>query len=160
MSKFFYELLKSNSGQTIVEALVATAVVAIILVTLVSGLTYSVKNTAESKYRSLAGNLAQDAIEVFRRERLILGWATFLAETPSGTYCLNTLPSTTTAFVALTTGACTTTFVQSGMNFEREVVVTNTGTEVQLQSVVSWTDGSRTSSVTANQVYREWETTN
>jgi Tfp pilus assembly protein PilV len=93
-------------GQTIVEVLIATAVVGTVLTAVAGALTFSVKNTAQARYRALAASQAQDAVEVFRRERALLGWESFQAEINPGVYCYNTLPTNSTQFFAVTPGAC------------------------------------------------------
>src|SRR3990167_4923802 len=94
----------SQRGSSLIEIVVATGVMALVLTAILSGLTLSLKTNAESEYRSHAVKRAQEGLEVFRRERTLLGWDIFVAGFTSDTYyCLQTLPAPKTAF---TTGEC------------------------------------------------------
>jgi type IV pilus modification protein PilV len=148
---------KKQVGQTIIEVLIAIAVVSVVMITLASGLTFSVKNTAEAKYRAMATSLAQEAIEIYRRERSLLGWEAFQAEAVSGTYCFNELPSSTAEFAALTPDECTTTIAQVGTQFVREVTVTSTDTMVRLDVEITWNDGANERNVSVVQEFKQWE---
>lgn len=149
--------LTASRGQSIVEVLIAVAVVAVVLTTVAAGLTYSVKTTSEARYRAFATNYAQDAIEVFRRERATLGWELFRDNIEAGTTCLNTLPATTDAFINLTPAACTVGVPMLGMDFRREVVVTFLSPdEIQVEAVVSWTDGNRSPEISVVQQFRAY----
>jgi len=136
--------LKKQAGQTIVEILVATAVVALVLTAVASGLTYSIKSASESKYRSVATSKAQEAVEVFRYQRSTLGWETFVEVLATGgAYCYNTLP-TPEQFLSIGNSICDTGVADSGTEFKRDVLVTVAGDEnsVTVESTVSWTDGT------------------
>lgn len=154
----------SQAGQSIVEVLVATAVVGVVITAIASGLTLSVKNTAEAKYKTLATTMAQQALEVYRRERVVQGWESFRdALGAGGTYCLNTLPTNSTAFVNLATGACTQDVVIAGTGFRRsaEVVPSNLDADpepeqLQVTITMSWRDGARQRSVNIEQAFRQW----
>ncbi len=143
----------SQSGQTIVEILVATAVVAMVLTAVAAGLTYSIKNASESKYKAVATNKAQEAIEVFRYERSALGWETFVEVLgDGGAYCYNTLP-TPAQFLTLPNAICSTGVADSGTEFKRDILVSVAGDDnsVTVEATVSWTDGTTPRSVVVTQ---------
>lgn len=144
--------IKPN-GQSIIEVLIATGVVGAILTAVAATLTFSVKNSAENKYRSVATTKAQEAIEVFRRERAFLGWETFIDALGSGgVYCLNVLPSNSTAFASLTSSECEAGVAEAGTEFTREAVVTfPTASSVRIQAIVTWYDGAIERDVTVTQ---------
>jgi prepilin-type N-terminal cleavage/methylation domain-containing protein len=149
----------NQAGQSLIEVLIAVAIVGVILTTIAGGMTYSIKNTAESRYRSLATTLAQDAVEVFRRERSLLGWESFyeiFTGAPSETYCFNTLPATSTQFANVTPGDCTVGFAQVGTEFTREVIVDPAGGQLRVEAVVSWYDGSDQREVRVVQDFQDW----
>lgn len=81
--KFIRKKLKS-SGNTIIEILVATVVVGVILTALAGSMTNTIQNSAEAQYRETATRLAQDAMEVFRKDKNTESWTTFAA-TPADT---------------------------------------------------------------------------
>lgn len=157
MVKWWPNKLARSAGQTIVEVLIATGVVGVVLTAIAAGLSYSVKNSSDAKYRAFATSYAQDAIEVFRREKALLGWETFSENLTAGTYCLNDLPTNTAAFLALTPGSCATPTAQFGVDFNREAQVTLVNpTEIQVVVVVNWADFNRTPEVRVTQQFRPY----
>lgn len=145
----------SQAGQSVIEVLVATAVVAVIMTGIAVGLTLSVRNTSEAKLRAYASVQAQQVMEVFRRERVINGWATFHDTLATGDYCFNALPSSLSGFSALS-GECETGVSAQGTEFKHDVGVTVGTNSVLVDVVVSWTDGTRAPSVTISQEFREY----
>lgn len=151
-----YNKLSSSRGSTLIEVLVATTVVVFALTALMSSLTLSIKSTAENKYRSYATSLAQEAIEVHRRERALLGWQAFYSAIDDGVYCYNILPSTSEEFVLKLPGTCTDRFSQVGTDFSRSITITKGPDSVTANSVVDWFDGENLRTVTLEQVFREY----
>lgn len=147
---------KSQAGQTIIEVLLATLVVAAVLVAITYGMTNSTKNADQNKQRATANLYAQEVIEVFRRERDNLGWNSFQAElTDNGIYCLNNLPDDTQDFANLNTGPCASSSYISGTKFQRELVVDKSTNEVVLDVSVTWQDGTREQEVELRQALKK-----
>lgn len=152
----------SQSGQTIIEILIATGVVAMVMTAVAAGLTLSIKNSSQSKYRALGGRLAQEGVEVFRRERDRQGWESFYqtlaADGATFTYCLGKeLPDSTTLFADLRAGSCSTGFPFAGTDYTREAVVQLVNPRlVRIRVTVTWYDGAteRTSEIT--QELQDW----
>lgn len=154
----FTKLLPENSknqGQSIIEVLIVILVVGTVLTALAAGLTMSIKNTTQSKQRSLATSFAQESLEVFHRERSVSGWSSFHGALNSGTYCFNQLPVDSTEFELLSPGACPVGDHIAGTNFKREATVTVGPDEVTVVSTVSWFDGDTEKQVSVQQGYRE-----
>lgn len=150
----------SQRGQTILEVLIAILVVGLVMVALASMLTMSVKNTAEGKYRNLATSQAQEALEVFRRERVRLGWNAFKTAATGGLFCLNTLPSSSdnlTTFLAQNSDECEASYVVSNSNFTRQVEIQHAADEVVLIVTVGWLDGNQPREVILEQEFREYQ---
>lgn len=148
----------SQSGQTIIEVLIATLVVGMVLTAVAATLTVSVKNTAQSRYQEVARARAQSGLELFRRERNKLGWQTFQASLVSGTYCINTLPDSSMAFDALSPGACGNGVAVIGTDFTRDATVTVVSNdEVKVDVLVKWIDGVLNKEVKLTQVFRRYE---
>ncbi|MFZ5437562.1 MAG: type IV pilus modification PilV family protein [Patescibacteria group bacterium] len=157
LKKFF-----SQKGSSLIEIIVATGVMALVLTTIVAGLTLSLKTNAESEYRSQAVKRAQEAMEIFRRERTLLGWEAFI-NTFRGNpvYCFKDLPA---PFGAFTSGACGSddTIVISGQEFIREATVTVDETDpnnpqVRVVMTMSWTTNDNVKDVEIIQVFRRWD---
>lgn len=149
---------KNQPGSSLIEIVVATGVMALVLTAILAGLTLSLKTSAESEYRSQAVKRAQEGLEVFRRERTLLGWDLFVAGfTSDSFYCLQTLPAPKTAFLP---GACTDSdsIVISGVDFYRQAWVTidnsdPTQEQMQVTLSVQWPGGD----VELVQIFRQWE---
>lgn len=124
---------KLQGGSSLIEIIIATAVVGGVLTAVAMALTFSIKSTAEANYRSVATNKAQEAMEVFRREKTLLGWDNFYSVNSGfGTICLNTLPGVTELGGIANTN-CGTSYSLTvdgvGTGFKREATL-STGTDV------------------------------
>lgn len=96
---------------TFVEVLVATLIVAMVMTALGSMMALSARVAEANEMEQLAQLKAQQAIEFFRRERLVRGWKVFDDKLNNGhIYCLNDLPTDST-INDLTSVACGTDFV-------------------------------------------------
>lgn len=146
--------IRSQRGQTIIEVLVAAVIVSTVLTAIAIGLTFSVKTTADSRYRAYATKYAQETLEVFRRERTNLGWESFAVAVTSGVYCYNTLPASTQDFVARIPEECAAGQTIGDSIFTREADVTVTVDEVKVLSSVKWSDGNRLKQVEVEGVFR------
>lgn len=152
-----------QQGLSLIEVVFATTVIALVMTALMSVLTLSVFNQAQSRYQQQAGSFAQEALEVFRRERAILGWQVFVDSLSNGTYCLNSLPADSSAFQALSPGECEVTeFLDQpgvGTQYQRQITVAIDGSSnsVTLTSEVGWLAGDDQRQVTVEQVFRPIE---
>ena len=150
--------MKSAPGQTIIEVLIATVVVAIVMIAVAAALLLSVKNTAQSKYKGLASSRAQEAVEYFRRQRSLLGWTRFFETINAGTFCLNVLPITSEELGELGDGACEAGVALAGTEFKREAwidVIAANAIRVEIQ--VSWLDAGVRRNVSLVQEFKESE---
>jgi type II secretory pathway pseudopilin PulG len=152
----------SQAGQTIIEVLIATGVVALVMTAVAAGLTLSVKNSSQSKYRTLATKMASESNELFRRERDRLGWESFYevlqADGALTTYCIDeSLPVTTQDFVDLAVGSCGGGFPLAGTSFERETTIELVNPDlVRVETDVTWIDGTQQRSVVLTQELQNW----
>jgi type II secretory pathway pseudopilin PulG len=161
MKNWLDEYAVWQTGSSLIEIIVATGVLALVLTALVAGMTVSLRTSAEAKYRSQAIKRGQEAMEVFRRERTLLGWDVFSGQFSSGsTYCLQELPAPKTSFAV---GQCTSaqSLAVSGIDLYRQAVVAvdNTNpTDPQVKVVVSvtWDSGQGERGVDLTQVFRQW----
>lgn len=157
MSWRWYSRSRSQAGQTIIEVLIATVVVAMVLTAVAATLSVSVKNTSQARYQEVARTMAQSGLEVFRRERNILGWQAFHNALNSGSYCLNTLPADSSAFTTMPTGVCSSDTTVIGNNFRRNAEVTVAGLdEIRVTVSVTWVDGTLNREVELTQVFRQY----
>lgn len=148
-----------SQGQTLIEILLATTVVAMVLTAIVAGLSLSVRNTGHARLQNSAVKYANETLEVFRRERQILGWESFRTALASDTYCINDLPTTSSGFVALSAGECAPETYISDTIFQREAMVAAGSDEVQVESVVTWAEGGKEKQVMVEQRFRNIDAT-
>ena len=131
-------LKKMHRGSTLIELLIATAIVGVIVTAVAAGVTNSVKNNAESRYREVAIALAQQGIEALRSERANLGWITFHNALSAGTFCM---PPGIDRLADLSTTPADCIVTESNIDFNRSVVLTKgTGADEHITAVVtvSW----------------------
>lgn len=151
---------QAEAGQSIIEVLIATLVVGMVMVGLAAIMTMSVKNNAEGKFRNVATFQGQQAMEIFRRERVRRGWDGFTTEALGGQYCFDTLPLTSddlSDWLTLRSGECTEGYALAGATFTRDVTIQQTPGEVVVIIVVGWMDGNQPRSVTLEQEFREYQ---
>ncbi|HEX7017378.1 MAG TPA: hypothetical protein VF209_00515 [Patescibacteria group bacterium] len=152
--------LSSQRGQSIIEVLIATLVVGLVMVAIAAVLTMSVKNTAEGRYRNVATSEGQQVLEIFRRERVRLGWSAFQTALIGGEYCLNSLPAADDELadtLAQNIGVCEESYELGGTAFTRDVLVQKTADEVVVVVTVGWLDGDQPREVVLEQEFREYQ---
>ena len=150
-----------QQGSTLIEVLVVTTMITMVLTGIVAGLAFSVKNTAEGRYREFAATEAQKALEVFRRERVSLGWVKFSGQMINleGANCMNELPDSFEGYAS--GGACGANdwFVPPppglGTDVKREVRVGNIGAdEIDVAVTVIWKSGAEDREIEIDQKFR------
>ena len=154
---------RRRRGSSLIEIIIATAVVGGILTAVATALTFSIKSTAEANYRSVATTKAQEAMEIFRRERTLLGWNDFYDAVNGDTYyCFNTLPDAGT-LASVAEGRCNTSYTLQvagvGTNFKRDIVVSTGSDLVTVTVTVSWKNPNnlaRDHKVEISQDIRRW----
>lgn len=124
-------------GQSLVEVLVAIAVVVVVLIALVAAVLVAVRGVRFSKEKVRANFLAQEGLEWVRNQRDSFGWADF-AGYASGTgqkYCLQDL-----SLGQL--GDCGESQTIEAI-FTREVTLALAGSDgVKITVSVTWDDGN------------------
>lgn len=151
---------KKQTGSSLIEILIATGVVGLVMTAVAAGLVLSVKNSSISKYKVIATTRAQEAMEVFRRERTLLGWTQFkevLSDNVEGTYCINTLASGSAQFKSMATGECEEGDLIAGTSFTREALVNASEDEVRVEIVVKWVDSGTERFSNLVQEFKEYE---
>src|SRR5258708_3055538 len=152
---------KFQSGQTLIEVIIAIGLVVLFLITLVSAMTLAIRNNQFAKDQVLARNRAREALEWFRSLRDQMGWDAFTTmittDSPPVTYCLPTLPTTTTLSNALANQVCTATDSIPGTKYVRSMLITTPNTEeVDVTVTVSWTDGGKSHQSQSTLILKKW----
>ena len=156
--KLNFKKPKLKHGSGMIEILIATGVVGLVMTAVVAGFVLSVKSTTFGKNQVLASTRAQEAMEVFRREKVLLGWAQFSDSVGDDTYCVNDLPSDSGAFQAMQTGVCAEGEVITNTVFIRQALVdVISDGEIRVEVVVNWQDGDSSQSVNLVQEFKQYE---
>lgn len=174
---------KLDAGFTMVEMLAAVFVVSSVLVTILSGISYAVKNTRFSKDKTLSVRYSQEGLEWVRSQRDVLGWRGFYEtfdEVASGTprttkICLDQAVSFSEAELLDDTGAwlglgsqvslisptspCTATIPNTDAKFTRVVTLTFDPADlsnVDVESRVYWQNGKEVADTIFSTNLNEW----
>ncbi|HUS59771.1 MAG TPA: prepilin-type N-terminal cleavage/methylation domain-containing protein [Nevskiaceae bacterium] len=107
--------MRREKGQSLIEVLVALAVMAIVILALVRVTTVSIRNATFAKNRALATKYAQEGMEKVRAYRDEVVWETFTSNCPP---TLDALP----------------------LPFTRTVACTGSGDERDIIVIVSWSE--------------------
>lgn len=143
-------------GQSLVEAVVAVGLISVVLVSLMSAVTFSLGNIKVGKSRAEATKYAQEGLEWLRNVR-DEDWKTFAAKAVGAgptTYCINSL--------SWTLENCPPANYISGTNLVREVTLSGNGTspadhtKVSATLTVKWVQGNKSSDVTLNSSFTDW----
>lgn len=150
--------LKKQRASTLVEVLVAVAVISTVITAIMAMLAMSVKVAESNEKRQLALQKGNEMTEYLRKERLITSWPNFNSQFTEATYCLINFPNSLSEIVD-EIGTCSDEqyFTAAGYDFQRELIVTNNGTDVlSMQVVVRWEDAGLDKELVLNQEFREY----
>jgi type II secretory pathway pseudopilin PulG len=150
MNKFKIKLKKfaEKRGSGMIEILISTGVVGIVMTAVVAGFVLSVKSTEVGKNKVFASTRAQEAMEAFRREKVLLGWTQFADSiNATDTYCVNDLPSDSTEFGAMQAGQCGEDEVITDTIFNRTALVdfspdTINPVTIRVEIIVDWAENN------------------
>lgn len=154
MSYFKYtnHINHQESGQSLVEVIVAVGIIVVTIVGLISSNTLGLNNAQFARNKALAAKYAQEAIEWLRTQR-DQNWNTFYTSAGTATYCLKT-----TAWTQR--GACATTDVINDQYdiFVRQVSLSRPAVDRVIMTVsVSWPEGARTTSISVTSHVTKWK---
>jgi prepilin-type N-terminal cleavage/methylation domain-containing protein len=158
--------ISEKSGQTLIEILVAIALITVVMVAVVSRTIEAVRNANFAKNQSLATRFAQEGVEWARIQRDGLRWDQFeaLIEPVSPvSYCVSDLSDD---LADLSTGNCQLDLPTdniAGTIFDREVTFVFTEdlivgrSYVTVNIAVFWTDNIGVHSSNLNTRLTEWQ---
>lgn len=138
--------LYDEAGQSIIEAVVAVSVVVLIIITLVSAVTVSVKNATFAKNKSLATKYVNQGLEAVRSIR-DSNWQNLLDASGK----VNGLSFDGSQWIF--SGSSDT----PATSFTRTVTVSGNETEVIVEVKVSWIQGTKTFSSSATTNFTRWK---
>lgn len=152
------EIKKScKNGQSLLEVVVTIGVIVLVLVGLLSAISFGLSNAQFSRNKAQAIKYAQEAVEWLRVEREA-SWNVFYntrAGSGAGlTYCFTNTVSWPTP------GACSSSGVISDQYrlFYREATLIQSGIGRVLVNIrIYWQQGARTTDVTVNTYLTQWQ---
>ncbi len=142
-----------QAGFGLLEILIASAVLAVVLVGLIGLFSMTIKSDAQARNRLVASELAQEGLDFIRQERQTLGWLVLKQALENNNprvnslYCLSDLTQFSSSlddnvYDIFTAGAdCSYSLEQTGANatFKRVgKVVSLNDDQMELQVRVSW----------------------
>lgn len=150
----------SQRGQSIIEVIFATVVVALVLVAVLSTILASLRNSRTSLEQTRATKHAEEVLEWIRQNRTALGWAVVtngIANTgDSDTYCLTQVPSDW-ASLSSYGGVCERTDVILNSPFRRELTLTRTSeTEFEAEVTLTWPGKTGDVTTTLQSIFARW----
>lgn len=135
-----------NKGQTLFEVVAIVAIVAILVTSIVSVVAVSVRNSRFSKTQAEASRWAQEGMEWVRQQR-DTNWSEFSQK--SGDYCMQNLN--------WTPGRCAETATIANTSFVRNVTITPSGADYQVDVIVSWKDSNGSHQSRLTTVLTNWQ---
>ncbi len=119
--------MKLLKGGSIVEVIVASALISVAVIAALSLMNHTQKQNSYAKGLAEATKYGSQSLDWLRTQRDIVGWAIIADKVTSdgspATYCLSTIPFSTTRFTDVAAGACgTTDFIPSTI-FIREITI-------------------------------------
>lgn len=154
-------------GAALLEVIVAVGIVTLVMTTIVSLVTVSLKSASIAQSKTLGTKYSQEGLESLRQMRNVLGWDTFLATLQAdGTsihYCLTSVPTTGPEFAALQNASCSDTqFVDAKNLFQRQadIVITTNGTRTSVAVTIrtTWNDSGIQKQSVVSQQFEEYNT--
>lgn len=143
---------KQMNGQSLFEVVVAIAMSALIIVTIVSLVTNSLRNANFAKNNAQASTYAVQAIEWLRTER-DTDIVTFAANVQIPEWCFQDLSWTISGACGTSNEIAGTTFLRNG-TFSTSVI---SGKTVYVADItVSWTDAQGIHQVTNSTDFTDW----
>ena len=149
-----------SSGQSILEVLFATTVVALVLVAILSTIIASLRNSRTSMEQYQATGYANEVLEWMRHERDSQGWVEFSLHLPSAGstsyYCFDTLP-TSIATIDDYRGECSGTKIPDTAFIRNVVLYRTSAEEVEATVTVSRPSRSGTTEVPLTGRFTQWQ---
>jgi len=135
-----------SKGFSLLEILISGAVLAMVLVSLATLTSYTIKSSDQARVRTFAADLAQSRIDLFRFQRAMLGWGGLSQVLEARSYCLNGVVESAEAinFDSLPDGDNCVFETIPGSDISTEfkqvanvVIVDETG-EINVEVTISW----------------------
>ncbi|MFH2019730.1 MAG: hypothetical protein ABII80_03905 [bacterium] len=150
-------------GQTILEVLIATALIAISIIAALSLNNSSQKTSSYSRDLNSATTYNNQVIDWLRNLRTQMGWASLTSELVADgsnplTYCLNSLPTTPAEFSSLSGGSCAVDDFLPGTIFTRqaEIDLDNLPNSIYVIVTTSWQSNIEHSTTTEATLTNGW----
>lgn len=147
-------------GSTLVEVLIAVSIIALVLTAVGSMISMSIRLADSNEKKQLALQKAQEAMEFFRKERLVNSWHGFTTPlVDNSTYCVSSLPASMAGMTAKL-GICADSDLLEAARyrFRREATVEFSPGDngVNLRIDMNWNDGNKAKSLSLEQGFENY----
>lgn len=142
---------KRSSGQTIIEAVIAVAIISTIIVAVVSAVTLSLSTSTIAKNKSRANQFVQEGMEAVRSIKEI-SWTDLTAQNGQ------TKGVKSVDGVWQFTEVTQDSIISTAPGFTRSIVIEDKGGEqVQVTVTVSWIQGANTLNSQNSTIFTKWK---
>lgn len=140
--------VSNSEGQSFFEVVIAMALVSVILISLISLATLSIKASVFSRNQTEASSFSEEGIEWLVAEKNA-SWTVFKNHTATATWCLDTKTWTKPR-------ACTSADIISGTVFVRNVTFTpNSDGTIAGDVTTTWDDGTQTHTIESSTIFAD-----
>lgn len=142
---------KKSAGQTIIEAVVAVAIISTIIVAVVSAVTLSLSTSTIAKNKSRANQFVQEGMEAVRSIKEI-SWADLTAQDGQ------TKGVKSVAGIWQFTEVNDDSIISTSPGFTRSIVIEDKGgDQVQVTVTVTWIQGANTLNSQNSTIFTKWK---
>lgn len=143
--------MSNNRGQSLIEVVIALALISMVLITLVAMAALSIKTSVFSRNQTESARFTEQASEWLRAEKDV-GWTNFSTYAATPTWCFDTGTNWNTP------GACPTGDTISGTIFQRSAVfaINPLDGSIQVTVTTTWTDAQGTHSSPTTIIFTNW----
>lgn len=145
--------MKNNSGFTIVEILVAVAVISVVFTSLISIAATSLRNSNVNIRKTIGAHMA-DGLQEWIRWKKEDDWNDFV--TRQGTWCFNTDPIGDNWPSASANGACAGFASKNNFRYKRQVIISTSGDVISSRVDYFWDDTNLNNKVINETYYSQW----
>lgn len=154
------KIKRQEPGQSIIEVIFATVVVALVLVAVLSTILASLQNSRMSLEQTRATNYGEEVLEWVRQHRSLEGWSTLASNVPnvndSADYCLTSLPSDWSDLGSYS-GECERTDVILDTPFRRQLTLNRiSANEVETNVEITWPGKNGDTATSLKVIFARW----
>lgn len=143
--------MNSQHGQSIIEILIATAIISVTLVAALALGTNSIKSSTYSRNLNQATKYSYEAVDYMRQLRHTQGWGN-ISTLNLGVYCLNTIPN----LILPSSGSCSTPMTNEVFTRELKIEDTSSDGIIKFKVTTTWEEAGGTKKAEIKTIISRW----